>query len=92
MAHYAHADDSEDCEYVFTALGQSKSMDFVQVHQLESAIFFRSSYCFKNDVEDAWIMDTGATQHMTHRKDFFWSYEYCHLNSIFLADDSINFP
>ena len=38
------------------------------------------------------MMDIGATQHMTHRKDFFWSYEDCHLNSIFLVDDSIHLP
>ena len=46
-------------------------MDLVQVHQLESTNFVESSYCFKNDFEDAWIMDTGATQHMTQRKDSF---------------------
>ena len=67
-------------------------MDFVQFHQLESTNFVQSSYCFRNYFEDAWIMDTGATQHMTHRKDFFWSYEDCHLNSIFLVDDSIHLP
>ena len=54
--------------------------------------FVQSSYCFKNDFEYAWIMDIGATQHMTYMKDFFWSYEDYHLNSIFLPDDSIHLP
>jgi hypothetical protein len=46
----------------------------------------------KSDYEDAWILDTGATQHMTFRQDFFWNFQPCHLNSIFLADDTKHTP
>lgn len=38
------------------------------------------------------IMDACATQHMTYRKEFFWSYQDCHLNSIILVDDTTHTP
>lgn len=31
---------------------------------------YRFQY-FRRDYEDAWILDTGTTQHMTFRRDFF---------------------
>ena len=43
-------DDHDGSEYVFTKT-ESKSLQF--------STFLRSEY------EDAWILDTGATQHMT---------------------------
>eukprot|EP00253_Pinus_taeda_P014344 PITA_14344 len=46
----------------------------------------------RSDYEDAWILDSGATQHMTCRRDFFWNCQDCQLNSIFLADDTKDTP
>eukprot|EP00253_Pinus_taeda_P028683 PITA_28683 len=46
----------------------------------------------KSDYEDAWILDSEATQHMTCRRDFFWNFQDCQLNSIFLADDTKHTP
>jgi hypothetical protein len=37
-------------------------------------------------------MDIGATQHMLYRKYFFWTYQDCNLNSLFLADDTNHIP
>ena len=45
-----------------------------------------------SDFEDAWLLDTKATQHMTFRKNFFWSFNECKLNSVFLADDTVHTP
>eukprot|EP00253_Pinus_taeda_P028910 PITA_28910 len=46
----------------------------------------------RSDYEDAWILDSGATQHMTCRSDFFWNFQDFQLNSIFLADDTKHTP
>eukprot|EP00253_Pinus_taeda_P029068 PITA_29068 len=46
----------------------------------------------RSDYEDAWILDSGATQHMTCQRDFFWNFQECQLNSIFLADDTKHTP
>jgi len=46
----------------------------------------------RSDYEDAWILDSGATQHMTCRHDFFWNFQECQLNSIFILDDTKNTP
>ena len=46
----------------------------------------------KSDFEDAWIMDTNTAQQLTYNKDLFWTYQYCNLNSIFLADDTNHIP
>eukprot|EP00253_Pinus_taeda_P034497 PITA_34497 len=46
----------------------------------------------RSDYEDAWILDSGATQHMNCRHDFFWNFQDCQLNSIFLADDTKHTP
>eukprot|EP00253_Pinus_taeda_P004274 PITA_04274 len=46
----------------------------------------------RSDYEDAWILDSGATQHMTCRRDFFWNFQDCQLHSIFLADDTKHTP
>jgi hypothetical protein len=43
---------------------------------------------FEND----WILDTGATQHMIYRRDYFWNYKYVQLNLIYLADDTTHIP
>ena len=47
---------------------------------------------FQSDYEDAWILDLGASQHMTFRRDFFWNFQECHLNSVFLADNTKHTP
>jgi hypothetical protein len=47
---------------------------------------------FQSDYEDAWILDSRASQHMTFRHDFFWNFQECHLNSIFLADNTKHTP
>jgi hypothetical protein len=82
---YANAndqdDDQSDFEYVFTALQQS-----------ESRALMASNYSFQSEYEDAWLLDIGATQHMTFRRDLFWSFHECKLNSIFLADDTMHTP
>eukprot|EP00253_Pinus_taeda_P013735 PITA_13735 len=46
----------------------------------------------RSDYENAWILDSRATQHMTCRRDFFWNFQDCQLNSIFLADDTKHTP
>jgi hypothetical protein len=43
---------------------------------------------FEND----WILDTGATQHMTYHRDYFWNYKDVELNTIYLADDTTHIP
>jgi hypothetical protein len=47
---------------------------------------------FKSYYEDAWILDSGASQHMTFRRGFFWNFQECHLNSVFLADHTKHTP
>ena len=42
--------------------------------------------------ENYWILDTGATQHMTYRRDYFWNYKDVQLNPIYLADDTTHIP
>jgi len=46
----------------------------------------------RSDYEDAKILDSGATQHMTCQRDFFWNFHDRQLNSIFLADDTKHTP
>ena len=70
-------DDPNGFEYVFTNIESSA---------LQVSTFLRSDY------EDAWIMDTGETQHMTFRREFFWSFQQCHLNSIYLVDKTKHNP
>ena len=45
-------------------------------------------HSFEND----WILDTGANQHMTYRRDYFWNYKDVQLNPIYLADDTTHIP
>ena len=47
---------------------------------------------FQSDYEDAWILDSGESQHMTFRRDFFWDFKECHLNPVFLADHTQHIP
>jgi hypothetical protein len=46
----------------------------------------------RKDFEDDWILDTGATQHMCYKKDYFWTYQDMELNPIYLADDTSHTP
>eukprot|EP00253_Pinus_taeda_P022127 PITA_22127 len=64
------------------------SSEYVFTSSPESQI---SSH-IRSDYEDAWILDSGATQHMTCRRDFFWNFQECQLDSIFLADDTKHTP
>ena len=43
-------------------------------------------------MEDAWFLDTRETQHMTFRKYFFWSFNDCKINLVFLVDDIVHTP
>ena len=45
-----------------------------------------------SDFEDAWLLDTGANQHITFRKYLFWSFNECKLFSVFLVDDIVHTP
>jgi hypothetical protein len=45
-----------------------------------------------NSFENDWILDTGANQHMTYHKDYFWNYQYVQLNPIYLANDTNHIP
>jgi hypothetical protein len=65
---------------------------FTTLQNLESIALQVSNYSLKSDYEDAWILDTGATQHMTFRRDFFWTFQECKLISIFLVDDTTQTP
>jgi hypothetical protein len=47
---------------------------------------------FQSDYEYAWILELGASQHMTFRRDFFWIFQECHLNYVFLADNTKHNP
>jgi hypothetical protein len=62
LEQYANTRENEKCEYAFTTLQQIETTNKVQ-----------TNYSFKSDFEDTWIMDTGATQHITYRKDLFWN-------------------
>jgi len=62
LEQYENTRENEKCEYVFTTLQQIETTNKVQ-----------TNYSLKNDFEDTWIMDTGATQHITYRKDLFWN-------------------
>ena len=70
-------DDHDRSKYIFTN---------IEATTLQVSSFLRSDY------EDAWIMDTGATQHMNFIWDLFWNFKECHLNSIYLADKTKNTP
>jgi len=72
LAQYVNTKKNENCEYVFTTLQQIEITNLVQ-----------KTYSFRSDFEDAWIMDSGATQHMTYK-----NYQDFHLSSFFLADDT----
>jgi hypothetical protein len=56
----AHDQEDDDSEYVFTMLEHS-----------ESSALLVSNYSFRSEYEDAWILDTGATQHMTFEEISF---------------------
>jgi hypothetical protein len=45
-------------------------------------------HSFEND----WILDTGATQHMTYHRDYFWNYKDVQLKPIYLVDDTTHIP
>jgi hypothetical protein len=45
-------------------------------------------YSFESD----WILDTGATQHMTYHRDYFWNYQDVQLITIYLDDDTTHIP
>jgi hypothetical protein len=47
---------------------------------------------FQSDYEDAWILDSGASQRMTFRCDFFWNFQEFHLNYVFLAYNTNHTP
>jgi hypothetical protein len=51
---YANDHEDDASKYVFTAL-----------QNIESTALEVSTYSLKSDYEDAWILDIGATQHMT---------------------------
>jgi hypothetical protein len=46
----------------------------------------------EDSFENDWILDTGATQHMTHRTDYFQNYQDVQLNPICLANDTTHIP
>jgi hypothetical protein len=75
-AQYANDQGDDALEYVSTTLQNSESTS-LQV----------SNYSLKSDFEDAWILYTGVAQHMTFQCDFFWTFQECQLNSIFLVDE-----
>jgi hypothetical protein len=59
-------------------------------------IYFENSITtnklMRNDHEEDWILDTGATQHMCYIKDHFWKYWDMKLNPIYLEDDTTHTP
>eukprot|EP00253_Pinus_taeda_P033744 PITA_33744 len=66
--------------------------DDISKYFFTSSLTLQLSSHLKSEYEDAWILDSRATQHMTCQRDFFWNFQDCHLNSIFLADDTKHTP
>jgi hypothetical protein len=57
-----------------------------------SSLALQISTDFQSDYEYVWILDSGASQHLTFRCDLFWNFQECHLNSVFLADNTKHTP
>jgi hypothetical protein len=96
FSHYA-----EDCRtsidkiakfHQNTAQFANDRQDDDSEYVFTSSSTLQISIDFQSDYEDAWILDSGASQHMTFRGDFFWDFQECHLNYVFLADNTKHTP
>jgi len=96
VGHYV-----EDCQTSLKKIPkfQQHSAQFQMIKMtITQNMFFTSSPVsqlsshLRSDYEDAWILDSCATQHMTCRHDFFWNFQDCQLNSICLVDDTKHTP
>jgi hypothetical protein len=63
-----------------------------QYYQDDQYEYIFSVVQYVDSFENDWILDIGATQHMTYHIYYFWNYKYFQLNTIFLADDTNHIP
>jgi hypothetical protein len=63
-----------------------------QDYQDDENEYVFSAVQHEHSFENDWILDTGATQHMTYRIDYFWNYKDVQLKPIYLADDTTHIP
>lgn len=64
---------------------------FITLQSSKSKTLQVSTY-LKSEYEDGLILDISTTQHMPVWWGFFWAFEQCQLNSIFLVDDTTHTP
>ena len=52
-------------------------------------LYSEAAYSSKDEkqLHDGWILDSGATWHMTPRRDWFWTYEPISEGSVFMGND-----
>jgi hypothetical protein len=98
MGHYAsNFITSNDQLPKFKETSNSNSQQSVQYAEDQDYQDDQYEYVFtivqqEDSFENDWILDTGATQHMTYHIDYFWNYQYVQLNSIYLADHIAHIP
>jgi hypothetical protein len=98
MGHYAsNCHTRNDQLSKFKKTSNSNSQQLAQYTENQDYQDDQYEYVFStvqhvDSFENDWILDTGATQHMTYRKDYFWNYQDVQLNPIYLDDDATHIP
>jgi hypothetical protein len=84
LPNFKHTSNSNSQQPVQYAEGQDYQDDEYEY------VFLAAKHVdsFEND----WILDTGATHHMTYHRDYFWNYKDVQLNPIYLSNDTTHIP